>query len=372
MAMSRRGTLILLPLLALAGCFPIELDVRDGKLLIPRQEGFFVFDPASGKAAKVAGPEDGKPVFARFSPDGKEVLTVLKTAAGFNEFIFRVSPAGGGKGRDIYKAENTAYVLYSPDGASLAVVQMSQKEDPQFKDKVPELYLLPAKGGEAKKVASKVGVFFRWFPDSKRVLVFELDKKDEMNRYHGNISVLDVTTAGKPMPLVGAAVSQSFFLDLSPDGKKALFTAFAADKPGSDLTKTKEFGTHLFELDVAAGTARKIAKDASYAIYSRDGKQVLLGTPPEGFSFETLKLEVADAGLTKFTTVAGDAYKPLAIGGGATFPGWLDDKTVFYFVQREVYGTEGKAINLMTVGTDGKGRRNLQPQIDAAAIADEK
>ena len=49
--MSARRFLFALPLLLLAGCFPIELDVRDGKLLIPREEGFFVFDPASGKAA---------------------------------------------------------------------------------------------------------------------------------------------------------------------------------------------------------------------------------------------------------------------------------------------------------------------------------
>jgi hypothetical protein len=365
-----RRCLVLLPLLLLAGCFPIELDVRDGKVLIPREEGFFVFDPASGKAAKVAGPGDGKPVFARYSPDGKEVLCVLK-GGGFNDFRFMINPIGGGQGREVYKAENTAYVLYSPDGANLGIIQMSQKEDPQFKDKVPEFYLLPVKGGPAKKLADRVGVFFRWFPDSKRALVFALEKRDEMGRYYGSLAILDVTS-GKQTALAVAAVPQSFFFDLSPDGSKALFTAHATDKPGSDLSKTKEFGTKLFELDVNAGTTRKIAKDATYAIYSRDGKQVLLGTPPEGFSFDTLKLEVADAGLTKFTTVAPDAFKPMAMGGGATFPGWLDDKTIFYFVQRAVYGTEGKSVHLVTVGIDGKGRRDVQPLIDTEAIRDAK
>src|SRR5215472_7084586 len=103
MAMSSRRLLLLLPLLLLPGCFPIELDVRDGKLLIPREEGFFVFDPASGKAAKVAGNTDGKPVFARFSPEGKELLTVVK-GSGSNQFAFFITPAEGGKGRQIYKA----------------------------------------------------------------------------------------------------------------------------------------------------------------------------------------------------------------------------------------------------------------------------
>ncbi len=368
--MPRPRLLLLLPLLLLAGCFPIELDVRDGRLLIPREEGFFVFDPPSGQATKVAGAEDGKPVFARFAPDGKEVLTVVKTG-GFNEFRFLIRPLSGGKAREVYKAENTAYVLYSPDGANLGVVQMSEKEDPQFKNKVPEFYLVPAKGGPTKRLAEKVGVLFRWFGDSRRVLLFELVKADEQSRYHGKVSVLDVTT-GKATPLAAAVVPQTFFLDLAPDGKKALFTAYEADKPGAELGKSKEFDTRLFELDVAAGGLRTIDKKASFAIYSRDGKQVLLGTPPEGFSFETVKLEVADAGLTKFTTVAGDAYKAMSLGGGATFPSWLDDKTVFYFVQRAVYGTEGKSLHLMTVGADGRGRRDLQPRIDTEAIKDEK
>jgi hypothetical protein len=371
MARHRFRFLALLPLLLLVGCFPIELDVHDGKLLIAREEGFFTFDPASGKAMRVAAAEDGKPVFARFSPDGKEVLTVIKATTGFNEFRFVIRPIEGGKGREVYKGENTAYVLYSPDGANLGIVQMSQKEDPGFKDKVPELYLVPAKGGEAKKVADKVGALFRWFPDSKRVLVFQLAKKDDQGRFYGDGSVLDVGT-GKATPLVAAAVPQGAFFDLSPDGKKALFTAYAAGKPGTDLTGTKSFDTQLYELDVAAGTVREVGKKASFAIYSRDGKQVLLGTPPDGFSFDTQKLEVADAELKKFTTVAGDAYKALAIGGGTTYPGWLDDKTVFYFVQKAVYGTEAKSVCLMTVGADGKGRRNVQPQIDTEANKDEK
>jgi dipeptidyl aminopeptidase/acylaminoacyl peptidase len=365
-----RYLFVLLPLLA-AGCFPIELDVRDGKLLIAREEGFFVFDPGAGKAVKVAGAETGnKPVFARFSPDGKEVLTVSKT--GFDA-RFVITPIAGGKGREVYKAENAAYVRYSPDGATIAVTRMSEKDDPAFKSKLPELYLIPAKGGAAKKVAEKIAVLFRWFSDSKRILVFELDKKDEQqSRFYGRMSVLDVTT-GKTMPLAAAAVSQSSFLDLSPDNKKALFTAFEADKPGTDLTKTKEGRAKLYELDVTAGTVRKIDKEASYAIYSPDGKNVLLGTPPEGFSFESLKLEVADAGLTKFTTVAPDVFMPLALGGeGTTYPGWVDDKTVFFFVRKAVYGTEGKSMQLMTVGIDGKGRRCLQPQIDMEAIKDEK
>ncbi len=362
--MRRIRWFLLAALLLVGGCFPIELDVKDGKLLIAREEGFFVFDPAAGKLHKVIGAEDGKPVFARFSPDGRDVLTIFKSTSGFNEFRFLITPIGGGKGREVFKGENTAYVRYSPDGTQLAIVKMSEKDIPEFKNKMPEIHLVPVKGGPAKTVARTVGVLFRWFADSKRLLLFEIKKKDQSGNYLGNLAILD-TSDGKLKPLATAAVSQQFFLDLAPDNKKALFTALRAGKPGTDQEKGKDYAMKLFEVDLASGELRAIDKQARYAIYSPDGKQVLLGTPPDGFNFDTLKLEVADAGLSKFTTVATDAHMPIALGGeGVVFPGWINDRTVFYFVNKAVYGTEGKAMQLVTVGSDGKTKKNLQAQIE--------
>jgi Tol biopolymer transport system component len=369
--MCKLKVLPILSLFFLAGCFPIELDVKDGKLLIAREEGYFVFDPAGGKAKKICGAEDGKPVFARLSPDGKEVLTVFKSTKDFGDFRFVIRPIDGGKGRDVFKGPNCAYVRYSPDGKTLAIVRMSDKEDPELKNQVPELYLVPAKGGESKMLARKVGQYLRWFADSKRLLIFELQKKVD-NNYLGSLAVMDVAS-GKTTPLASLVVSQTFHFDLSPDNKKALFTALRADKAGVDLGKGKEYAMKLFELDIAKGTVRKTDKEATYAIYSPDGKQVLLGTPPQGFSFDSLKLEVADADVTKSTVIAPNAAMPMTLGGGGTiFPGWVDDKTVFYFVSKAVYGTEGKSLNLTTVGIDGKGRKNLQPAIDTEVLKDEK
>jgi hypothetical protein len=371
----RKLSLLLPPaVLLFAGCFPIDLDVRDGKILIPRQEGFFTFDPASGKAVKLADAKGGKPIFARFSPDGKEVLTVVKSDAGFDEFAFTISPVAGGEGRVVYKGKNTAAVNYSPDGGSLAVIQMSEKDIEKFKSKMPELWLVPlaGTGGAPKKLADFLGVYCRWLPDSKKLLTFQIDKKDEQGNFTGNVVLVDLD--GKVTPLGAALVNQSVHYDPSPDGKKVLVTAFATGKVGEKLEKDKMvFSPKLYELDVATGTWRKLDKDARYAIYSRDGKQVLLATPPEGFVLDAVKLEVADAELKSFKTVATDAFMPMSLGGeGRLFAGWMDDKTILYFVQKAVYGTEGKSLQLMTVGIDGKDRKNLQPHIDIAITKVEK
>lgn len=353
----------------LGGCFPIELDVQDGKLLISRGEGFFIFDPATGKATKVGAAEGGKPVFARFAPGGKEVLTVTSLSEGFNDFSFAIVPRAGGPARQIHKGKNAAYVLFSPDGAQVAITQVVDKEDPQLKTQLPELVVVPTAGGPAKTLLGNVGATFRWFKDSKRLLVFQINKKDEeQSRFYGTLLSLEVAT-GKTTPLAQAAVAQKGYFDLSPDGTKVLMVALACDKPGTDVSKTADSSTRLYELDLTSGGIRKIDKDAQYAIYSPSGKQVLLGTPPPGFSFEGLSLEIADAALTKFTSIATDAYQPMSMGGGGgVFPGWIDEKTVFYFVEKPVYGTEGKAIHLYSVGVDGKSKTSLQPQIDMEVV----
>jgi hypothetical protein len=240
-----------------------------------------------------------------------------------------------------------------------------------FKDKVPELHLVPAAGGGARKVAGKVWVLFRWFADSKRLLVFEVAHKDkEKNTYSGHLAILDADT-GKSKALAAVAALQDFHLDLAPDNRKALFTALRAGNAGADVTRGTESTLKLFELDLASGAVRATGTEANYAIYSPGGKKVLLGRPPAGFNLEAVKLEVADADLSNPVVVAPEAYKPLAIGGeGRAFPGWVNERTVFFFHNKRVYGTEGKGMALMTVGADGKGRRCVQPFLDLEAVKD--
>ncbi len=357
-------------LVFVVGCFPVELSVsKDGKLLIPREEGFFVFDPASGKTAKLAGADGGSPVFARFSPDGKEALVVSSVSSGFgSKFSFKIMPLSGGEGRVVYKDDNTAYVLYSPDGAKLAITRGAEKEDPEIKQRLPELHIVPVQGGGDKVVANNVGSLFRWLPDSKRVLVLKIQKKIDSN-YQGQISTVDVTS-GKITPLVSALVDSNSFCDVSPDGKKALFTAMKVDKPGTQFTKDNRSEMKLYELDLESAAVRPIDKKARYAIYSPNGKQVLVGGPGEGFSMDSLALEVGDADVTNLKKVAPNAHMPMmSMGGeGVTYPGWINDKTIFYLIQKKNYGTSGKCLSLMTVGTDGGDKKCVQPLIDIEAI----
>jgi hypothetical protein len=49
---------------------------------------------------------------------------------------------------------------------------------------------------------------------------------------------------------------------------------------------------------------------------------------------------------------------------GERFPGWLDDERLFYFSERMVFGSTGRALHLVLIDADGGNKRFVQPDID--------
>eukprot|EP00913_Durusdinium_trenchii_P028405 g26633.t1 len=366
--------LALLPLLLVNGCFPIELDVSPGGVIvISRQEGFFLYNPMTSQVKKIGRERPGSPVFARFSPDGKSVLTVIKNGnIGFKDaFEFYSTPLNGGRERMLFKASNTAYVRYSPDGKQLAYVRGADKQDPALKRAMPELHVISADGTGDKTIGRNVSPLCRWFADSKRILSMHVETKDENSKFYGHIIVVD-STSGQMKKLAAVKTGSQHYFDLSPDNSKVLFTALQAGKANTRLAESKNSDEKLFELDVTTGNVRNINKSAEYAMYSPDGKQVLIGTEADGFSLGHLKLQIADAGLRNFRTVVLKVHKSFSLAGsGTVYPGWIGNQKLYYFVQRAVYGTEGKALSLMVIDADGRRRKCVQPMIDTVASRDE-
>lgn len=230
------------------------------------------------------------------------------------------------------------------------------------------MHLVPISGGKARKVASKIGVHIRWLPDSKTILLLEAKSKADDSSFAGTVSTLDVAT-GKSTPKAAVICNQQFAFDLSPDGKKAVFTAYAAGKTGTKLTKDDSSNEQLYELTLATGATKNLEIQPKYAFYSPSGKSLLLGMPTEGFSFGTVDLTIADANDVTNTTKLAEAAFPLALGGeGTVHAGWINDQSVYYFVERKVYGTAAKSMQLLTISADGAKRNLLQPAIDTAAF----
>src|SRR5262249_54779599 len=160
-------------------------------LLVARQEGFFLVDPAKREVKRIQAARAGaEPVYARFAPNGTQILTVTKS--GFNTFEFSLVGLDGSNEKSVLKVDQAANVRFSPAGKQLLVVAASANEDPEFKSKVPELHLVPLAGGKPKIIAKRIGMHVRWLPDSKQALVLDVKTKIDDSTYAGNVSLMDV------------------------------------------------------------------------------------------------------------------------------------------------------------------------------------
>ena len=365
-----RRTLLLSAILSvcgLCGCFPVELSVSpDGAIVIPRQEGFFVYDPAKGAVKSLYAPKDGKPVFAQYSPDGKQVLLVStgKGQGMGDGFVAAVMPAGGGEAKQVYAGGNLTYAQWSRDGKSITFTRVADDKVAPLDESLPELILVNPADGASKKVFSNTGVIHRWFGDSKSVLAVQVTEKNKTNgRYVGKIVQVEMP-GGTAKPLASlVSENNKMFLQLSPDGTKALFTAVRAGKPDQALDANATGDSQLQELTIATGAIRAIKPKATFAMYSPKGTKVLVGSAGGDGGFT---LEVFGADLAKGQTVATDAA---ANSGGSMdsvdiYPAWLDDNTVLYLRLQAVYGKDCKNFQLVSVDAQGGKPKNHQTVIE--------
>ncbi len=346
------------------GCLPVELDVsKDGQVLIPRQEGFFSLDLQKGRMTKLYAPKEGSPVFARYAPDGKSILAVVNIN---DSFSFRIVGVSDGTEKEVLNATNAAYTRYSPNGHYLAITRVADSQKPPITENMPELHMIQTSDGMGKVVAHNISSHIRWMPDSKRILVFQIDKKNDKRQLFGNLVLIDVGTGAKKV--VAAAVgSSSTFFDVSPDGRKILLVALNAGAPKAQLSVGDQDKAKLFEIDAAKSSVRAILKTAEFAIWSPDGKRVLIGGAEKNGA---QTLEVADARLKEFVTVATDASAKAGGGMGTDtmiYPGWIDSRTLFYLARKAVYGTAVINLAFSTVSADGKERKLHQTIIDREA-----
>jgi hypothetical protein len=384
--MRKRRTIRLLlvaSVVFLGGCFPIELDVNSkGELLIYRQEGFFLFHPASGKVTRVTGVGGGVPTFARFSPNGKEVLCVVKDDRRIEDTRFDIVNLDGSGRRTLCRAEKPAYVSFSPDGAQLAMVHASKKKQPQRKERKDEIVmdstdldLVEVSSGQKRTLGSHLAVAFRWFRDGKRLLVFQFSDVVK-DRHLGNLGEMDVAT-GTVRPLVSAVCPGAMMIDLSPDEQTILFTAHAAGRPGERLDPEKDLPEpRLYECNARGEALRErtaFSEETLFARYSPSGKKILLASPAKdeaSFISKKARIGVVDSQWKKVTPLAENATQgERGAAGGLAIPGWIDEDTVYYFAERTTYGTSGKSFSLFTAKADGSKKELAQPALDRNAFA---
>ncbi|MBN1942350.1 MAG: hypothetical protein JW849_03550 [Phycisphaerae bacterium] len=357
---------------ASAGCLPVELSVSpEGNVLIPRTEGFVVYTPADGSVKVWNKPDGGQPAFALYSPDGKSALVLTETGGGgMGGKSVKVSLLDAqGKCRELLSRTNITYAQWSPDGKYATITRVADQKIEPLDQNLPELILINVAEGTNKTLASNVAGIHRWTPDSKSVVIFQIESKSKnSSQYAGKLTLLNVAD-GQKKALAGMVGEQGAFFDVSPDGTAAMVTALKVDKPDAALPEKVDGASRLFSLNLASGEFRQLGEDAGFAIYSPKGTKVLVGSAQEKDGGITLSVASADGSSMK--PLADDAAKQTGGGMGAQatiYPVWLDDETVLYLSKYAVYGTAGTNLMLTSIKADGTGKTIHQGKIDAALI----
>jgi dipeptidyl aminopeptidase/acylaminoacyl peptidase len=380
--------LLLFGLTALTGCFPLEIDVNEkGELLVYRSEGFFLFNPRTRKTTPILGPGADKPAFARFHPNGREILTVVADGADGDHRFDLVSLVDG-TSRTLYRSGTCCYARFSPSGRRLAVIRSASRKtvtknadgnEQTTISNYPQLAVLDIekkaeKPTERRFREKEVHPFVRWFADDTRLLALVQVGKDDQDRKIGQLSTIDVVT-GKIEPLVSVVGNDNVFLDLCPNQRKALVMAAGVgplDRPPNEkVDKAEQFADpKVFEIDLATKKFREIGRRSPFAIYSPSGRKILFSERDE--SNNGGKLVVTDADGANPKTVATDfevcAGEMLSTPESTVLPGWIGEEEIFYFASPKVWGQNRRSMWLARASLTGKSHGLLQPYLDVAAL----
>jgi Tol biopolymer transport system component len=376
--------LFLAAVFIISGCFPSTVSVApDGKIALPRGDGIYLMDMASGKSSRLYEAEKGKePSWVQWSPRGNELLYVVK-----NE-IFITSPDGA-QCRSLYKSNSTmGFCQWSPDMALISVTELDafriQTEESPDKDKAPDkgepslkeeqlprLTVLDAKTGAVKWQVPNIFFIHRWMPDSSSIVVFHILKKDkDTGAYTGEIARLRLSD-GKLYPLAFTTGHESW-LDVARNGEAIFFTAQSASLSKDELKMAeKDSKSTLFRLSLKGDKAAlKEMGTATVFFGSPDSKKLLLARQNDEGGTD---LVVCDSHGDNEKLVAREAsVASTEMSGGKILPLWLNNDEIMFWRYVTVLAPDGKALIAYTAKADGSKTTMVQNVIDQAVLKAEK
>ena len=275
--------------------------------------GFFPVRPVRAQGRRIELNDFAKIVSVsdpQISPDGKKIVIVvsrpnLEQDRSERELVM-VDIASGVQSPLTYERKTAGSPRWSPSGDRLAFLT----NDGSGKDAKPQIFILPMRGGEARKLTDAPNGIeqFAWRPNGQEIAYVTADeppnKKDiEKNKDAFEVGDSDFLETKAPMPshiwLVSAdggkprqltsgnwslpkvlpPGSPSSPISWSPDGKLIAFTRQEDPHTGHGDERTVQV------LDADSGAIRKLTKHEKFegfGLFSPNGAQVAYWYPRDG------------------------------------------------------------------------------------------
>lgn len=327
------------------------------------------------------------PQTPRLSPDGEKVIFSLtridQTTQKKHSNLYLITVNDGVQRQFTFGDQIDAAPEWSPDGATIAF--LSNRGD---KEKPPQIYLLPARGGEAHPLTEFKGEIhnFSWSPDGTKVLVggvkfdaavlerqqdenkrklgvverhitrliYKLDGYGFLPKERAHIWVVDVASR-EMTQLTDHDVFDEQEPDWSGDGERIVFLSNRQPDPDMDA-----YATDVYTMPSAGGEFSKLNTprgNKNAPVFSPDGKWVAYyGAEDEGKMYENNDIWIVSAdgkqpakNLTeKFDFDAGDGVINDLGGIEPIPPVWSLDSRFVYFRSAEKGSSMIKKVEIET------------------------
>ncbi len=235
---------------------------------VPQVSAHLLIMPVTGGTSKQMAQTEFIWINPRWSPDGKKIAFInanLAASVGFESKLC-VASVSDGQVKTFTDTERCSGAAWSPDGTMLAFLRLKGKRqvlDLDFDETEVDIYLVPATGGESKRISAPPDsppegeILLPWTPDGS--LCWTPDGKRLTFEISGQAWVISIN-GGEPKPMQRNFIPSSW----SSDG-----TSYLAFGRNGELQRVSLDGTKIDELPF------RVPVDARPLSISPNGETIL-------------------------------------------------------------------------------------------------
>ena len=219
---------------------------------------------------------------AVLSPDGKYFAYTEQDGGGARLWLRQV--AGGQPLMLVPEIEHPILGLtFAPDGQAIYLVTTG-RDDPEG-----ALYRVPALGGPATKLLTRIGSPVAFAPDGQRLAFIRPEGQPEEKSEGNSLVLADITGGNERIVMTRSGLERLGVSgpSWSPDGKEIACQLF------SDLTKTSDEVWRVVGVNVQSGAQRMLTSQqwdaAGRIVWLRDGRGIVMIGTKQGESVTTAR-----------------------------------------------------------------------------------
>ncbi len=354
--------ILTLLLFSFLNCEPVSVSVNSkGEIAFTRDTGVFYYNPKTNSIQTVFWnyPNSSITIISKWSPDGQKIAFTVRNSEYENATKIYLIDKNGSNSKEILNSDkNIIQLEWSPDGNYISYALPGADSDMGAAD----IGLISLKDGTNKIILTNTGDVHKWY--NLNIIYMSIKEKnpDNSSMFKGILSMYDITNQTNT-PLVNSIINNKGYIDCSKN-EDIVFTAYKVNNTNTDIA-FEEFSSvysFLINLKNISSISQITNKNSSFNTFSPDNENILLVTDDGSLS----SLELYNIKNKSKQSIINNITFKTSVSGSeiSLYPCWYDNNAILFFKIINVYGANGKMLQLMSINKDGSNLTNLQPFIE--------